>query len=307
MRKHLQERVSNLIQKGGKMNKKDIEGQHSTALNTFLGKKEICELMLRHKAAQFIIPPKRRRFASKICPTLIRICGFPLEPVSRIRAKRIIRYLSSLGRGLLLDVGCTFGVYSFELARRGYDVIGIDTNEESIALGSKIKNILGIKKALFLHQDILNNDFSGGKFDVIIMIEVLEHIKEDVKAIQRLNRILKDDGIIVISVPYAEKMEEYIEPIGACQTIRGDTVSIGEGGGHYRNGYNLQSLISLLENNKFLVIDHTYTKIQKMFQKSMVWFPLVYPLSLLLARFSRNRLKLTVIARKVKSSSMEEK
>ena len=289
------------------MNKKDIEGQHRTALNTFLGKKEICELMLRHKAAQFIIPPKRRRLASKIGPTLIRICGYPLEPVSRIRARMIIRYLSSLERGLLLDVGCSFGVYSFELAKKGYDVIGIDTNKESINLASKIKRYVDFKNVFFHCQNILSNDFFAKKFDVISMIEVLEHIKEDRKVIQEFNRILKDDGIIIISVPYAQEVEEYVEPIGACRTLKGDTVCIGDGGGHYRNGYNLRSLTLLLENNGFAVMHQSYTCIPKAFQKSMVWFPLVYPLSLLFARFSRNCLKLSVIARKVKSSSMEEK
>lgn len=269
--------------------------------NTLLGRKEICELMLDHTATKLVLAGKIRIIANKYGYIPISLFGFPLDPVNRIRARNIFNYLSrstKKEKGTLLDVGCSFGVYSYELAKIGYDVTGIDTNKESIDLANKIKRLLDFKNISFQHQNILSNDFPAKKFDLVIMIEALEHIKEDRKVIQEFNRILKDDGIVIISVPYAEEIEEYVEPIGACRTLKGDTVCIGDGGGHYRNGYNLRSLTSLLENNGFTVMHQSYTCIPKIFKKSIIWFPLVYPLSLLFARFSRNRFKLNICAKK---------
>lgn len=200
--------------------------------NTFLGKREICELMLGHTATKLVLSEKLRDIAKKWGYIPISLFGFPLDSVNRIRARTVFNYLSTKKeRGSLLDVGSSFGVYSFELAKKGYDVIGIDTNKESINLANKIKRYVDFKNISFHHQNILNNDFPAKKFDVVIMIEALEHIKEDRKVIQEFNRILKDNGFIIISIPYAEEVEEYVEPIGACRTLKGDAVCIGDGGG----------------------------------------------------------------------------
>jgi SAM-dependent methyltransferase len=45
-------------------------------------------------------------------------------------------------------------------------------------------------------------------FDAVLIGEVLEHLKEDARALSHIHRVLKDDGVLVVSVPYFNDWEE---------------------------------------------------------------------------------------------------
>jgi len=55
------------------------------------------------------------------------------------------------------------------------------------------------------------NIYSSEQFDIILCSHVLEHIKEETKALTEIYRILKKDGIAVIMVPILLSIEETIE------------------------------------------------------------------------------------------------
>jgi SAM-dependent methyltransferase len=266
--------------------------------NSFLGKRKICEAMLEHTAAQFGLSSALRNIGEKYGALYIRLFGYPFSTASRILARKALKTLDKDKKGLLLDVGCSHGAFDFELAKRGYKVVGMDINKESIGVGDKIRDSLGFKNITFHHMDILSNDFPNKIFDVIIMFEALEHIKEDDQVIQEFRRVLKDDGTVIISVPYAERVEEYSEPLGACKTRDGDYICVGNGGSHYRNGYNLGRMQMLLEENGFTIMKCEYLCLPSCLESSILSFPFKFPLSLIFTHFSRNRLKLNVIAKK---------
>lgn len=266
--------------------------------NSFLGRQKICETMLEHTAAKIGLPSALRNIGKRFGFLYIRLLGYPFAPLNRILARKTLEILDKNKEGLLLDVGCSHGAFDFELARRGYTVIGVDINKESIGVGNKIKNVLRLKNMTFRHMDILSNDFHEKRFDVIIMFEALEHIKDDVRVIKELCRILKDDGLLLISVPYAEDVQEYQQPVGACRTREGTDVCIGEGGSHYRNGYNLDRMKTLLMANGFTIVSWEYLCLPKWLEASIVSFPFKFALSLLFTHFSKNRLKLKVMAQK---------
>jgi len=269
--------------------------------NSFLGKRKICEAMLGHTAAQFGLSSQMRNIGKKYGSIYIKLFGYPFSTASRILARKALKALDKDRKGLLLDVGCSHGAFDFELAKGGYTVVGIDVNKESISVGDKIRDSLGFKNITFHHMDILSNDFPNKIFDVIIMFEALEHIKEDDRVIQEFRRVLKDGGTVIISVPYAERVEEYSEPLGACVTKNGTYVCIGEGGSHYRNGYNLDRMRTLLEKSGFTMVEWEYLCFPGWLESSVLSFPFKFPLSLLFTHFSRNRLKLIVIAKKITS------
>jgi SAM-dependent methyltransferase len=266
--------------------------------NRMLGKKEICEVMSEHTAAKVGLSKWLWDIGRSFGFIYIKLFGYPPSPASRILARKVFRLLRRNEKGLLLDVGCSHGAFSFELARMGYTVVGIDVNKESVEIARKIQEHLGLKSVVFHHMDILSNHFQEKQFDVIIMFEALEHIKEDLKVIQEFNRILNDKGILIISVPYAENIEEYDKPVGACKSKDGTYVCVGEGGGHYRNGYNLERIESILKNSGFVIVRGEYMCLPKFLSYSILLFPFEYPLSLILVYFSKNRVKSIVIAKK---------
>ena len=84
-------------------------------------------------------------------------------------------------------------------------------------------------------------------------------------------------------------------------TKNGTYVCIGEGGSHYRNGYNLDRMRTLLEKSGFTMVEWEYLCFPGWLESSVLSFPFKFPLSLLFTHFSRNRLKLIVIAKKITS------
>jgi 2-polyprenyl-3-methyl-5-hydroxy-6-metoxy-1,4-benzoquinol methylase len=268
------------------------------SFNSFLGKQKICEAMLEHTAAKVGLSETLRNIGRKFGFLYIRLFGYPFDILSRILARKTLKALDIGNEKVLLDVGCSHGAFDFELVRRGYMVTGVDINKESIGVGNKIKDALGLKNITFHHIDFLSNDFLEQQFDVIIMFEALEHIKDDVRVINEFHHILKDDGVLLISVPYAENLQEHEEPVGACRVRKAGSVCIGEGGSHYRNGYNLERMKTLLDENGFTILNWEYLCLPKWLEASILSFPFKFPLSLLFTHFSKNRLKLKVMAQK---------
>lgn len=95
----------------------------------------------------------------------------------------------------IFDFGCGSGFLIGELQRRGYDVSGADTSAEAIDYGKR----QGIKN-LKIHQGN-RIDFPDGQFDLVLALDVLEHIKTDAQIIQEIERILKPGGWAIITVP----------------------------------------------------------------------------------------------------------
>src|SRR4030042_552615 len=107
----------------------------SMPYNSFLGKREIVKAMLDHSAAKVAVS-KTLRFAGKRFGFLyIRLFGYPANPASRILGREVLKILDKDKKGLLLDVGYSHGTFDFELARRGYTVVGIDINKDSMGVG----------------------------------------------------------------------------------------------------------------------------------------------------------------------------
>ena len=61
------------------------------------------------------------------------------------------------------------------------------------------------KKAHPLCGDLANLPYRSNVFDLVSALDVLEHVADDDKAIKEIKRVLKEDGISVISVPHRTK------------------------------------------------------------------------------------------------------
>jgi 2-polyprenyl-3-methyl-5-hydroxy-6-metoxy-1,4-benzoquinol methylase len=205
------------------------------AFGSFLGKKEISKMMLNHTAAKLQLSPRMMRIAEKYGYIYLRLFGFPFKLYPRLRTRTVLSYVSKR-KGKVLDIGCSFGVLAFHLAKKGYSVVGIDINPESIELANNIKKILKITNIHFINADFLENNLPPNEFDIVIMVEVLEHIKEDRRAINEVYRILDKGGILIISVPYAKEVKEFTDS-SSPSFEKMKTIVMGvPGEWHFRNG-----------------------------------------------------------------------
>lgn len=94
----------------------------------------------------------------------------------------------------LLDFGCGQGAFSQRLIDAGMIVDACDINTE------QIKAKVSKKITLDLNKEI-DPVFFPQKYDMLIALEIIEHLQNPWKYLSDCLKLLKDDGIIVLSTP----------------------------------------------------------------------------------------------------------
>lgn len=100
----------------------------------------------------------------------------------------------------LLDFGCGDGAFSFELARRGARVSGIDLAPEAIAFAQAEHGRRGTG-AQFYIESCYETHFAAASFDGVISTDVIEHVQEPQRFLAEIARVLRPGGLAVISTP----------------------------------------------------------------------------------------------------------
>jgi ubiquinone/menaquinone biosynthesis C-methylase UbiE len=94
----------------------------------------------------------------------------------------------------ILDLGCGMGALTKELMVYG-DVYGLDFSSESI----KFCKERGLNNVF--QGDATNIPFDDQKFDIVLSLDVLEHIQDHDKAVKEVKRVLKQNGLFIAFVP----------------------------------------------------------------------------------------------------------
>ena len=148
------------------------------------------------------------------------------------------------GNKNILDIGCGAGTIDFYLVAKGYKVFGIDISNTSIEACKKTAEILDIN---FNNIDIKMMDFPNekpkSKFDSVIFFEVIEHLKNDRKALEVIFNLLNSRGIPFLSTP---SKNAPLYKMGYSKNFDREV-------GHLRR-YSSEGLINLLEKSGFQVI-----------------------------------------------------
>lgn len=108
------------------------------------------------------------------------------------------RIINSVGHNKnVLDVGCSEGTLSKKMKDNNCTVVGIELDEDAAKKAGKF-----CKEVLV--GDVESVKISSGYekyFDIILFADILEHLKEPSEVLLRFSKYLKDDGVIIISVP----------------------------------------------------------------------------------------------------------
>ncbi|MCM8787819.1 MAG: class I SAM-dependent methyltransferase [Candidatus Omnitrophica bacterium] len=98
----------------------------------------------------------------------------------------------------VLDAGCNIGDGTIILASRAKKIFAFDIDSTAIEYANKYFKTENI---YYFVKDACNLDFKDKTFDVVVSLEVIEHLLEQDKFLYELKRVLKDDGIAIISTP----------------------------------------------------------------------------------------------------------
>lgn len=117
-------------------------------------------------------------------------------------------YVTSLLReyqitdGLVLDLGCGTGTFTEELAKKGYDMIGIDSSEDMLEIAMD-KRIQSGSDILYLLQDMREFELYGTVKAVVSICDSINYIlepKELSQVFSLVNNYLDPDGIFLFDL-----------------------------------------------------------------------------------------------------------
>lgn len=96
----------------------------------------------------------------------------------------------------ILDAGCGTGQLIKKMEMLG-DIYGIDISATAIKF-SKSRGLKNVKKS-----SVIKLPYQKNSFDIIVSIDVLYHkwVKNDQKALNEFNRVLKPNGLLILKLP----------------------------------------------------------------------------------------------------------
>ena len=111
----------------------------------------------------------------------------------------IEREAARLGRApRIVDLGCGAGFFLSELAARGYDVTGVDPADSAV----RIFRESGRPGRMEQGQADETLAARVGQFDIIVSMEVVEHVFEPRIYAAAVHALLVPGGVVIMSTPY---------------------------------------------------------------------------------------------------------
>lgn len=104
--------------------------------------------------------------------------------------------------GRLLDVGCGSGEFPAMAADAGYDAVGIDVSEPSIAVARRLRPDVDYRVGGIEHVAAAEPE----SFDVVTMWDVIEHVIGPHDVVAGCAAALRPDGIIGIGTPNGDSI-----------------------------------------------------------------------------------------------------
>jgi tRNA (mo5U34)-methyltransferase len=111
----------------------------------------------------------------------------------------------------VLDIGCNAGFYSMEMARRGAArVLGIDADERYLAQGRLAARALGFDAIEFRNLDVYDVGALGEKFDLVIFMGVLYHLRHPLLALDLIREHVAGDLLLFQTM---QRGTEHVYPV----------------------------------------------------------------------------------------------
>jgi 2-polyprenyl-3-methyl-5-hydroxy-6-metoxy-1,4-benzoquinol methylase len=148
----------------------------------------------------------------------------------------------------ILDAGSGFGQYSYYLSgESNHSILAVDVKEEQVADCTNFFNQIGRSNVIFEIADLTQFQ-QKDTYDLILSVDVMEHILEDVLVFKNFYASLKTGGMLLISTPSDQ---------GGSDVHEGSDTSFIEE--HVRDGYNSKEIEDKLKSAGFSKVAVRYS------------------------------------------------
>ena len=108
--------------------------------------------------------------------------------------------------GRLLDIGCGYGFFLEEMARRGWQVEGIEISATGLNYARK-KLGLNVSK-----NPLPRPDWQDNCYDVITLFYVIEHLQNPLVVLREVHRLLRVGGLLLLRWPHTAPIARMFRP-----------------------------------------------------------------------------------------------
>lgn len=186
---------------------------------------------------------------------LLRRLFYRLLDILLLRSWHVRKTLRKIGPALppqakVLDAGMGFGQYSWWMARRfpSWQITAADIKSEQVADCNNFFRKTGLAGRVQAVEADLVTWKSEEQYDLILCVDVMEHIEEDRTVFSNFRSMAARGGYLVISTPSDQG--------GSDVHTDGDTSFIGE---HVRDGYGMEEIREKLKSAGYEEVTANYT------------------------------------------------
>jgi len=172
-----------------------------------------------------------------------------------LRTWHVKKALRKIGRNFsgeisVLDAGSGFGQYTWRMSRMNslWKIKAIDINREQIDDCNSFFKKTGLSERVIFEYGDLTELSTINSYNLILSVDVMEHIEKDVLVFQNFHRSLMDNGILLISTPSDKGGSDVNDDEGES--------FIDE---HVRDGYSISDITEKLSLAGFRDISVVYT------------------------------------------------
>ena len=119
------------------------------------------------------------------------------------RGNLVVHVLSSvldLKKARIVDIGCGAGGASVALAKAGADVLAVDPDGQRMEAAKELARLNGVGLCCLPIEGEKLDDLDG-KYDVVLLLDVLEHVANPEQVLRNAKRLLRPGGWLYLSTP----------------------------------------------------------------------------------------------------------
>jgi 2-polyprenyl-3-methyl-5-hydroxy-6-metoxy-1,4-benzoquinol methylase len=126
-----------------------------------------------------------------------------IGPIKDIVGSKVC-YLKTCEKGRLLDVGCGNGLFLDYMRQLGWDVVGVEPDDEAVIVAREMLGLQVFKGSLEEAK------FSDGHFDAITLSHVIEHVPDPIGLLKECRRVLRLGGKLVVVTPNIRSLGAHV-------------------------------------------------------------------------------------------------